>query len=342
MALVNLSTFLLFSETVKHPSPITVLIPFRKTTTYHRLSPAKSTSSPQTSAPTSPTVAPSPDPSEIPVPFRDILTPRVLIAAGNYASFALLDVAFRAIHPLFLSTPLSLGGLGFPPSTIGTILFFYGALNGPFQFLCFARLHDRWGSKRTFLIAVWAAVPAFGLFPVISRVAKVYHTGGQQACFAGGGGSESGCYGPLVWVLVAVQVGLSIVMNMAYGLSFHPTMGENCELILPHSIRVHLHRKSFPEPSISRRDERTESGEARHSRWAEFFSSDLSIFTLQMLVSVTKAIGPALSTSLFSFSMQKGYLDGDLVYYIMLALTAMGCMLGSLLPAHRDVSTRHR
>ena len=262
MSLVNLSTFLFFSETVKHPSPITVLIPFRKTQTHHRLSPA-------TNTPTSPTVAPSPDPSEIPVPFRAILTPRVLTAAGNYASFALLDVAFRAIQPLFLSTPLSLGGLGLPPPTIGTILFFNGVLKGPFQFLCFAWLHDRWGSKRTFLIAVCAAVPAFGLFPVISRVAKVYHIGGQQACFGGGGGSETGCYGWLVWALVAVQVGSSVVMNMAYGAFCYPSShpnGENYQLILPRRSRVHIHRKSFPESSISRRDERAESGEARNPR----------------------------------------------------------------------------
>ena len=73
------------------------------------------------------------------------------------------------------------------------------------------------------MIAVWAAVPAFGLFPVISRFAKVYHDGGQRECF-GSGGDESGCYGSLVWSLVAVQVGSSVVMNMAYCASFHPSL----------------------------------------------------------------------------------------------------------------------
>jgi len=72
----------------------------------------------------------------------------VLIAVGNYASASLLDMAFRAIQPLFFSTPIALGGLGLSPATIGTILAIYSAVNGPFHFFFFAKMHERWGPKK--------------------------------------------------------------------------------------------------------------------------------------------------------------------------------------------------
>ena len=77
-----------------------------------------------------------------------MLTPRVLLSISNYAVLAIVEIAYLALQPLFLATPIELGGLGLPPPTIGIILGTFGVLNGFFQAMFFATLMDRWGPKR--------------------------------------------------------------------------------------------------------------------------------------------------------------------------------------------------
>jgi hypothetical protein len=58
-----------------------------------------------------------------PLPISRLFTREVIIAGGNYAMLSILDIMFRAILPLFLSTPRQLGGLELTPSKIGTVSF---------------------------------------------------------------------------------------------------------------------------------------------------------------------------------------------------------------------------
>jgi hypothetical protein len=53
-----------------------------------------------------------------------------------------------------------------------------------------------------------------------------------------------------------------------------------------------------------------------------------------MAVSISRAIGPALSTSLFSFSVQHNILGGYGVYLPMAILVLLALVLANLLPAH--------
>lgn len=53
---------------------------------------------------------------------------------------------------------------------------------------------------------------------------------------------------------------------------------------------------------------------------------------LQMTVSIMRAIGPAVSNSLFSLSIDKGYLGGNLVYYILTGMVGMALYVAFLLP----------
>jgi hypothetical protein len=101
-------------------------------------------------------------------PLRSLLTPTVVVPIMNYAMVAFLDVSFRALLPLFLSTPTSLGGLGFPPSSIGSWLAFSGIADGVFQGLFFAKIVDRLGPKRLFCISVSCFVPVMLMFPIMS------------------------------------------------------------------------------------------------------------------------------------------------------------------------------
>ncbi|KAJ3712182.1 member of major facilitator superfamily multidrug-resistance, DHA1 sub-family [Lentinula raphanica] len=141
--------------------------------------------------------------NEKPVPFRKLLNRRVLIAAGNYATLSLVDITFRAIQPLFFSTPLELGGLGLPPSSIGNLLSVFGLLNGVMQIFFFAQLHDYWGSKKTFIMGIASTVPIFICFPILTYLVK-----------------SNGCITPLAWMFVGLQIMLSLSISFSYGAIF--------------------------------------------------------------------------------------------------------------------------
>ncbi|KAG1750088.1 major facilitator superfamily domain-containing protein [Suillus lakei] len=137
-----------------------------------------------------------------PLPLRSILIPRVIIAAGNYAALSLLDIAFRAVQPLFLATPLELGGLGLDPPRIGNILAIYGVANGLFQIFFFADLHDRFGSKAIYSVSMAAGIPMIITFPILNAVARVQGLS------------------PMVWAIVGLQLALSVILNLGFACVF--------------------------------------------------------------------------------------------------------------------------
>lgn len=133
-----------------------------------------------------------------PLPLRSLLVPRVIIAAGNYAALSLLDIAFRAVQPVFFATPLELGGLGLDPPHIGNILAIYGVINGLFQIFFFADLHDRFGSKMIYSVSMATGIPIIITLPIINAVARV-----QGLSLT-------------VWAIVGLQLALSVILNLAY------------------------------------------------------------------------------------------------------------------------------
>ena len=134
-----------------------------------------------------------------PTPLRSLLTYEVVIASANYAFLSLVDISFRAIHPVFLSTPIELGGLGLAPPTIGKLLSALGICNGILQVCFFARIHDRWGSKRVFIGGLISSIPSFALFPIINVLAR------RQG------------YSAVVWMAVGVQLLVSVILNLSFG-----------------------------------------------------------------------------------------------------------------------------
>ena len=55
-----------------------------------------------------------------------------------------------------------------------------------------------------------------------------------------------------------------------------------------------------------------------------------------------RTIGPASVNSLFSLSIEKGYLGGHLVYYVLVAITGVALALSSMLPPSHDALSRLR
>jgi MFS family permease len=211
---------------------------------------------------------------EKPYTITALLMPRVMIAAINYASLSLVDISFRAIQPLFFSTPVHLGGLGLPPPTIGTILSCFGILSGLLSVLFFAKIHDRWGTKRVFIAGIASAIPVFAAFPILNAMARA-----QGLSTA-------------VWLGIAVQVTFSSFLNLSYGCIF-----------------IYIAAASPNRASLGGTNG-----------------------ICQCLVSTTRAFGPAIANSLFSLSMEKGYLGGSLVYYVLVGVVCMALTLATFLP----------
>ncbi len=140
------------------------------------------------------------DEAEKPYPLRRLMTRQVLLTVVNYGFLSLVDIAYRAMQPLFFSTPVSSGGLGLAPPAIGRILTYFGVLNAIFQLTCFARIHSLLGTKRLFVGGLLCGIPMFVLFPVTSALARAYGVGRT------------------VYLSVALQVAFALGVNSSYGM----------------------------------------------------------------------------------------------------------------------------
>ncbi|KAF5358825.1 hypothetical protein D9758_008562 [Tetrapyrgos nigripes] len=277
-------TFMFLKETVRSPISLSQLFKFRKSKANVTLQTVAASQEPATT--TEPAnsndltkTATIPD-DEKPVPLRQLFVPRVFIAAGNYACLSLVDIAYRAIQPLYFSTPVPLGGLGLPPSRIGNILSVFGLLNGVIQIFYFAKFHDRWGSKITYMVGIASTVPIFLTFPILTYLVK---TTGEVTTLA--------------WVVVALQILFSILISFSYGAVF-----------------IYIQAASPNRASLGA-------------------TNGLS----QMSVSICRAIGPAAANSLYSLSMKHQYLDGYLVYVVLLGTSALALITATLLPRRLQI-----
>jgi MFS family permease len=136
------------------------------------------------------------------LPFRALLVRPVLIAAGSYATVSLIDIALRAIFPVFLATPFEMGGLNLEPPAIGTILALQGISSGIIQWVFFTRMYDWLGGKTMFLVSVSVFLPAIALFPAVNAVAR------EQGLGAG------------VWCLIGLQMVLFTFACFSFGVTF--------------------------------------------------------------------------------------------------------------------------
>lgn len=213
-----LISFFFLHETVQNPTSLLVLAGLRKSTpslVFQNVVEAQDpsvtqdvhceiTEEPreQTRSSSASSMTAQEDP-ERPLPLRELLTRDVIVAGGNYALLSLVDIMFRGILPLFLSTPPKLGGLGLAPPEIGSILSIYGIMNGIFQIFFFAKINKRLGTKLTFTLGVGSTVVSFLCFPLISVVA-----------------AHRGSHDLLVRGLVFFQLGMSMATSLAYGCIF--------------------------------------------------------------------------------------------------------------------------
>ncbi|KAG2110676.1 major facilitator superfamily domain-containing protein [Suillus discolor] len=187
-----------------------------------------------------------------PLPFRDLLVTRVVIATCAYAATALIEISFRAVQPVFYATPIEMGGLGLDAPAIGIILAMLGILNGVLQF-CF---------------------PMLALFPAISFAAKA-----QGLSY-------------FVYLLVGLQLLAFVISYSAFGVVF-----------------MYINASAPNRASIG-----ATNGLA------------------QTVVSVIRAVGPAVANSAYSLSIEKQLLGGNMVYWLMAGMVCIAIGVGSALP----------
>lgn len=190
--------------------------------------------------------------------------------------------------------PIEIGGLGLLPPTIGATMGMYGAGCGIFQALFFARAVRYFGERNVFILGVFSFIPIFLMFPIINLLAKQH----GLSLF--------------VWVLVAILLSMLTVMDMAYGAS-HSALTPKSNL--PNRVRLGCIFMYITASAPNKRSLGATNG--------------LS----QTTVSIARAIGPALSTSLFSWSVEKNILGGYGVYVILIFVSFFSLALASRLPA---------
>ncbi|KAF8556128.1 MFS general substrate transporter [Imleria badia] len=140
---------------------------------------------------------PSP-PSDAPIPLSKLLNAPRALRIANYGVLAVLEIAQYSLQPLFYSTPIEYGGLGFTPMQIGLWMACFGIFNGLIQAFCFAPLVDRLGLKTLLRIGHLCFIPLFTLFPIINWIARQWGINW------------------LVWVALICHLGLTAVMDMSF------------------------------------------------------------------------------------------------------------------------------
>ncbi|KAF7366931.1 Efflux pump azaL [Mycena sanguinolenta] len=142
--------------------------------------------------------APSPSPAA-PVHLLQLLTFPVMISVSNYISLAFLNIVVVSLIPLFFAMPVTIGGLGLPPSKIGLVMTIQSVAVGVFQLFFFAKIIRRFGERAVMIGGMSMFPVVFGLIPIISATAQ--QSGRSVA----------------VWALVACLLSLNIFADMCFG-----------------------------------------------------------------------------------------------------------------------------
>ena len=160
---------------------------------------------------------------ENPLSFRELLTTvPVLMATGSYASFAVLEISFRTMFPVYLATPVEMGGLGLDPPVMGIILAAVGISTTVFQLLLFSPLYNRLGGKNLFLMAVSSFFPIASLFPIASGVGQMHGLNN------------------FVWLLLGFQILLFSFANFSLSKSSHSLLCSSNGSCLPCRRRIRV------------------------------------------------------------------------------------------------------
>ena len=234
--------------------------------------------------------------------YRAILTRPLLMTLTNHVFLTFLDMCHFVLLPLMYSTSIPLGGLGLDPFRIGATLGAFGCINSLIQMNLLGRFIRKFGARRVYIFASPALAGCFAMYPIMSFFAR--RAGGVDA---------------IVITCMVVQLTCYTSIYMAYGMFslFWYKYTTDIHFCGTGSLQVIL-VENVPENGPMG----TVNGIA------------------QMLGSGMRSIAPTFASSLFSISLQRGLAGGNMVYYILLAMTFVSSRLSLMLPKHIKAKRR--
>ncbi|KNC99651.1 uncharacterized protein SPPG_09241 [Spizellomyces punctatus DAOM BR117] len=137
---------------------------------------------------------------------RPALTRLTLLSLYAFASWAFQQIIFDETYPLYASTSLGRGGLGFQSKDIGVSLSMLGILTLFIQIFIYPRLERKYGALYLYRAALLGLIPAFVAVPFVNAIAKA--RGSER------GRTEDGQIDWLVWGALMSCLGWRIFFNV--------------------------------------------------------------------------------------------------------------------------------
>lgn len=166
-------------------------------------------------------------PSLYPRYLTSFVTRRLFVTLANYVTLGFLDASLYASYSLLLATPISSGGLGFTPDTIGYISGIASFCHGLIQAFCFAPILKRWDARNVYAVSIIAYILLYLMMPVTNFIAR-----------------RAGRVTPTVWGLLVLEGLLFFSSYSAYG-ECDKHFPPRCHLICMCRLHLHLHQSSL-------------------------------------------------------------------------------------------------
>ena len=234
-----------------------------------------------------------------PPPLRALLTPRVLAVAINQGFVCFCDISMQVLMPLMWSTSLEHGGLGFTPYTIGLTLGIFGVVNVVIQVMLLGKLIRRFGPRKVLIFSFPAFLVSLACFPL-------------EGCLA----RQMGGVDWRVWTVIIVHLVMDSLKYYCYGELNSLIDGRPNSISSSGALQILI----------------TDSAPCQSAL------GSVSGFA-QALGCVAKSLAPSVASSLFAISLQRNWVGGDAVHYILMAVVACGIPFSFLLPKALQVQT---
>ncbi|KAG6877031.1 hypothetical protein C0993_010905 [Termitomyces sp. T159_Od127] len=157
---------------------------------------------------TSPSTVESAEPEDdlkdlTPPPLLSLLTPPVQLTLLIYGFMTFTDMGLQVLQPLVYSTSIHLGGLGFDPYRIGTIMGTWGTINATFTLICLPMLLRRFGARKIQIFTHFSYASTLALYPVLSFLARRAD------------GADT-----FVWAVIVIQLTFALSFSASYASIF--------------------------------------------------------------------------------------------------------------------------
>ncbi|KAG6816248.1 hypothetical protein H0H93_008239, partial [Arthromyces matolae] len=228
-----------------------------------------------------------------PPSLREVLTRRIVLILVIFAFMTFMDISLVVLQPLVYSTSISLGGLDFSPHHTGAIMGTWGVASTIFSVFFLPRFVRAFGARRVQMLVFCGIAIELFLYPLMRYL--VQKAGGVDV---------------LVWGVLILQLVFALFHCSAYGeaFSYHPMVQI---LNDEHSVSLYM---LIIELSPTQAALGTTNG------------------MLQAVASATRSIGPTLTSSLFSISLERNLAGGNMVFMVLFVVVTIGVRLTFLLP----------